>query len=106
MFYWCLSLQASSYWLGKVPLSFSWMSFWGSFVTLLGLGVHCLLALFPLRYCAARFACRTPTWRLPVSGHVVDLVTADVGAVQEAFVDGAAQEVLWVSVSGPGLKRI
>ena len=28
----------------------------------------------PLRYCSARFACRTPTWRLPVSGHVVDLV--------------------------------
>ena len=32
--------------LVRVPLSFSWMSFWVSFVTLLGLGVHCLLALF------------------------------------------------------------
>ena len=33
-----------------------------------------LLATLPLRYCAARFACRVPTWRLPVSGHVVRLV--------------------------------
>ena len=59
-----------------------------------------------LRYCAARFACRTPTWRLPVSGHVVDLVTARVGAVREAIVDGAGQEVHWVGGSGPGPKRI
>ena len=29
-----------------------------------------LTGTFPLRYCAARFACRAPTWRLPVSGHV------------------------------------
>ena len=28
----------------------------------------------PLRYCAARFACKTPTWRLPVSGHVARLI--------------------------------
>ena len=28
----------------------------------------------PLRYCAARFAYSTPTWRLPVSGHVGSLV--------------------------------
>ena len=34
--------------LVRVPLSFSWMSFWDSFVILLGLGVHCLLALFLL----------------------------------------------------------
>ena len=32
----------------------------------------------PLRYCAARFACKTPTWRLPVPGCVVDLVTASL----------------------------
>ena len=68
---------------------------------------HALLAgTLPLRYCAARFACRTPTWRLPVSDHVVDLVTANVDAVREAFVDGAAQEVLWISGFGPGRKRI
>ena len=60
----------------------------------------------PLRYCAARFACRTPTWLLPVSGHVDDLVTASVGAVREAFVDDTRQGVHWFSVSGPGRKRI
>ena len=60
----------------------------------------------PLRYSAARFACLTPTWRLPVPGYVVSLVTASVVAVQEAIVDGAGHEVLWVSGSGPGRKRI
>ena len=69
-----------------------------------GSGRALLAGTLPLRYFAARFACRTPTWRLPVSGHVVDLVTANVGAVREAFVDGAAQEV--VSGSGSGRKRI
>ena len=34
-----------------------------------------LAGTLPLRYCFTRFACRVPTWRLPVSGHVVDLVT-------------------------------
>ena len=33
-----------------------------------------LAGTLPLRYCAARFACRVPTWRLPVSGHVARLV--------------------------------
>ena len=33
-----------------------------------------LTGTLPLRYCAARFACKTPTWRLPVSGHVARLV--------------------------------
>ena len=51
-----------------------------------------LAGTLPLRYRAARFACRTPTWRLPGSGHVVDLVTDDV---QEA-VDCVGQEVHWV----------
>ena len=64
-----------------------------------------LAGTLPLWYCAARFACRTPTWRLPVSGHVVDLVTASVGAVREAIVDGAGQEVHWVSGPGPGRKN-
>ena len=61
-----------------------------------------MLALFPFGIVLLVFACRTPTWRLPVSGHVVDLVTATVGAVREALVDGAGQEVHWVSGSGPG----
>ena len=65
-----------------------------------------LAGTLPLRYCAARFACTTPTWWLPVSGRVVDLVTAGVDAVREAIVDGAGQEVHWVSGSGPGRKRI
>ena len=30
----------------------------------------------PLRYCAARFAYSTPTWRLPASGRVSGLVAA------------------------------
>ena len=34
----------------------------------------------PLRYCAARFACSTPTWRLPVSGHVERSITSHSGA--------------------------
>ena len=65
-----------------------------------GSGRALLAGTLPLGYCAARFACRTPTWRLPVSGRVVDLVTANVGAVREALVDGAGQEVRWVSGSG------
>ena len=77
----------------------------GSFSILLDLVVLCLLVL-SLRYCAARFACKTPTWRLPVSGHDPDLVTAVVGVAGEAVVDCAAHEVSWVSGSGPGRKRI
>ena len=43
---------------------------------------------------------------MPVSCHVVELVTAYVGVVREDFVDGADQEVHWDSGSGPGRKRI
>ena len=71
-----------------------------------GSGRALLAGTHPLWYCAARFACRTTTWRLPVSGHVVDLVIASVGAVREAIVDGDGQEVHWVGGSGPGRKRI
>ena len=39
-----------------------------------GSGRALLAGTLPLRYCAARFACRTPTWRLPVSGQVSRLV--------------------------------
>ena len=79
------------------------MGFLVSFVILLGLGRACLAGTLPLRYCAARFACTTPTCQLPVSGHVVDLV---IDAVWEGIVDGAGQEVHWVSGSGSGRKRI
>ena len=38
----------------------------------------------PLRYCAARFARLTPSWRLPVPGSVVHLVAAYTGAGHRA----------------------
>ena len=71
-----------------------------------GSGRASLAGTLHLGYCAGRFACRTPTWRLPVSGHVVDLVAVCVGVVREDIVDGADREVHWVSGSGPGRKRI
>ena len=71
-----------------------------------GSGRALLAGTLPLRYCAACFACKTPTWRLPVPGHVVGLVTASVGAVREVVADGGCREVLWVRSSGPGRKRI
>ena len=43
-----------------------------------GFGRALLAGTLPLRYCFDRFACRTPTWRLPASGGVGDLVTANV----------------------------
>ena len=60
----------------------------------------------PLRYCVARFAYSTPTWRLPESGHVAGLVTDVVGVAGEAVVDGVVDEVSLVSGFGPGRKRI
>ena len=68
-----------------------------------GSGRALLAGTLPLRYCAARFACRTPTCRLPESGHVAGLVTAvvGVGVVGEAVVGCADDEVSWVRSSGP-----
>ena len=34
-----------------------------------------LAGVLPLRYCSARFACKFPTWELPVRRHVRELVT-------------------------------
>ena len=48
-----------------------------------------LAGTLPLRYCAARFACRVPTWRLPASGHVARLV-----AIYCEAADGSGDEVL------------
>ena len=39
-----------------------------------GFGRALLAGTLPFRYCACRFAYSTPTWRLPVSGHVARLV--------------------------------
>ena len=33
----------------------------------------------PLRYCSGSFACRVPTWGLPVRGHVQDLFAEFAG---------------------------
>ena len=71
-----------------------------------GSGRALLAGTLPLWYSAARFACSTPTWRLPVPGRVVGLVTAHVGAGREALVDDVGQDVHWVSGSGSGRKRI
>ena len=71
-----------------------------------GSGRALLAGTLPLWYCAARFACRTPTWRLPESGHVTGLVTAVVEALGDAVVGCAVHEVSWVRNSGPGRKRI
>ena len=59
-----------------------------------------LARTLPLRYCAARFACRTPTWRLPVPGCVVDLVTASVGAVREVVADGGCRDPSLITRGG------
>ena len=65
-----------------------------------------LAGTLPLRYYATRFASRTPTWRLPVPGHVAGLVAGTSWEVQEVVAEGAIREVHWVSGSGPGRKRI
>ena len=59
----------------------------------LGSGRALLAGTLPLRYCAARVACRTPTWQLPVPGCVVDLVAANDGARREDLAGGVCQEV-------------
>ena len=65
-----------------------------------------LAGTLPLRYWAACFACKTPTWQLPVPGCVVDLVAVHDGAGREDLVAGVRQEVCWVRSSGLGWKRI
>ena len=59
-----------------------------------------------LRYCAAPFACRDPTWRSLVPGKVARMVTASSGVVQEVIAKDVEHGVHWVSGSGPGRKRI
>ena len=45
----------------------------------------------PLGSCAVRFASTITTWRLPVSGHVCGLVTADPGVADDGGVEVASQ---------------
>ena len=70
-----------------------------------GSGRALLAGTLPLLYCATRFACKSPTWRLPAFSYVIGMVTSVAGVGSE-FVDCAADEVSWVSSSGPGRKRI
>ena len=59
----------------------------------------------PLRYCAARFAYTTPTWRLPASGHVGRLVAAHSDAAGDRGDEVIGLGVHRVSGSGPVRKR-
>ena len=81
------------------------MNYYSSSITLLDCSCIACCTL-PLRFCAARFASRAPTWRLPVSGHVSRLVTADLGIAEGDGVEDARSEVHWVSGSGPRRTRI
>ena len=65
-----------------------------------------LTGTLPLRYCAARFACKTPTWRLPVSGLVARLVATYCEAAGGNGSEVSSSGVHWVSGSHPGRKRI
>ena len=40
-------------------------------------GAALLEVTLPFRYCAVRFACKVPAWRLPTAGNVAGLVTED-----------------------------
>ena len=66
-----------------------------------GSGCALLAGPLPVRYCAARFACSFPTWRLPETGHVA----ADIG-VESRVVDCADEAVSWVRGSGSGRPRM
>ena len=59
----------------------------------------------PLRYCAARFAYSTPSWRLPVSGQVRSLVAAYPGTAGNLGSEVVDLRVFRGSRSGPGGKR-
>ena len=62
--------------LVRAPLNLCLSELLGLFRYPAGSGRALLAGTLPLQYCAARFACRTPTWRLPEYGHVAVLVTA------------------------------
>ena len=71
-----------------------------------GSGRPLLAGTLPLRYCFDRFACRTPTWRLPASGGVEDLVAAYLADVHEVVPAVGRREVFRVRNSGLRRKRI
>ena len=61
-----------------------------------GSGRALLAGTLPLRYCSTRFACMTPSWRLPVHGSVGDLVAAYSDAGHRAAYDEVDRDVYWV----------
>ena len=71
-----------------------------------GSGRALLAGTLPLKYCSARFACMTPSWRLPVHGSVDNLVAAYSDADRRAASDEVGRDVSWVSGSGSVSKRI
>ena len=73
------------------------MSCCSSVKSLLGLPVL-LAGTLPLRYCAARFPCGVPTWRLPVSGYAASLV-ADLWVAESGGAEVASREVRHVGHS-------
>ena len=60
----------------------------------------------PLKYCSTRFACMTPSWRLPVSGHVARLIAVQCETAGDRGDEVIGLGVHGVSCSGPGRKRI
>ena len=59
-----------------------------------------------LRYCAARFACLTPTWRLPASDHVDCLLAAHSDSAGDCVDEVVGLRVFRGCGSGSGRKRI
>ena len=55
-----------------------------------------------MRYCATRFACRVPSWRLPLVGNVVDLVTEGGEEVGLVHVAQCADAHAGVGLGGTG----
>ena len=71
-----------------------------------GSGRALLAGALPLRYCFDRFACKSPTWRLPASGGVRDLVAASI-AVGHEVVPAVGRRVFFrVRISCSRGKRI
>ena len=111
-------MWASSYWLGEV-WSWSYLQAsgecFGAFLDELlqlfhypPVSARALLAgTLPLRYCAARFASRAPSWRLIGGYQCLDMLLVWLLLILGLLrVEDARREVHWVSGSGPGRKRI
>ena len=54
-------------------------------------GAALLNSTLPLRYCAVRFACKVPTWKLPAGGNVAGLVTEGGEEVRSVHVAPCAR---------------